>query len=215
MQTRHVDEFTRTLPSHVMLVAATKGRSADEILVSGATIVGENYVQEAEQKINTIGNRIHWHFIGHLQKNKVKKAVQLFEMIQTVDSVELAQKIDAECRTIKKVMPVLIEVNSGREKTKAGVLPEAVEKLVGKVIQLPNLSLHGLMTMGPHTEVAEELRPFFQETKKLFDAVDAKYGDQLEWKYLSMGMSSSYKVAIEQGATMVRIGTALFGPRVT
>ncbi|MBU1147423.1 MAG: YggS family pyridoxal phosphate-dependent enzyme, partial [Candidatus Omnitrophica bacterium] len=153
-----------------------------------------------------IGNKAKWHFIGHLQKNKVKKAVKIFDMIETVDSLELAQEIDKACFKEKKIMPVLIEVNSGREKQKFGVFPEDVEELIGNISQLKNINVMGLMTMGPMSGDPEDARPYFVETKKIFDRIRTL-------KYLSMGMSNSCKIAIEEGANIIRVGTKIFGER--
>ena len=197
------------LPEGVELEAACKTRTPEEILEAvnaGVRIIGENYVQEAEKAFQAIGNKAKWHFIGHLQKNKVKKAVKIFDAIETVDSLELAQEIDKACFKEKKIMPVLIEVNSGREKQKFGVFPEDVEELIRNVSQLKNIDVVGLMTMGPLSGDPEDARPYFVETKKIFDKIRTL-------KYLSMGMSNSYKIAIEEGANIVRVGTKIFGER--
>ncbi|HEX9976538.1 MAG TPA: YggS family pyridoxal phosphate-dependent enzyme, partial [Dehalococcoidales bacterium] len=146
------------LPAGVELVAAVKSRRPEEILAvieAGVKIIGENYVQEAEKAYALIGHRVKWHFIGHLQRNKVKAAVKLFDMIQTVDSLEMAREIDKRCAEIGKVMPVLVEVNSGREQQKAGVLPEEVEALITEMASLPNIRVMGLMTMGPWADDPE------------------------------------------------------------
>lgn len=206
----------KELPIGVKLVAATKQRSVDEIrqaFEGGLKIVGENYIQEAKDKFSILGTKLRWHFIGHLQKNKIKSAVKIFNMVETLDSVELAAVLDKECKTINKVMPVLIEVNSAREAQKSGVLPQDAEALLKGILQFSNLKPMGLMTMGPWLDDAQKLRPFFRETKNLFDKIKNNYSSELEWIYLSMGMSSSYKVAIEEGANIVRIGTAIFGER--
>lgn len=200
------------LPAHVDLVAACKSRNAEDILeaiAAGVKIVGENYVQEAEEKFSAIGNIVKWHFIGRLQKNKVKKAVRIFDMIETVDSVEIAAAIDKACAEIGKVMPVLIEVNSGLEKNKSGVLPVDLENLIKDLLGFKNIKLSGLMTMGPLLKNPEDYRHYFRETKKLFDKIKFT----LDIKYLSMGMSDSYQVAIQEGANLIRLGTAIFGPR--
>ncbi|MCJ7743236.1 MAG: YggS family pyridoxal phosphate-dependent enzyme, partial [Dehalococcoidales bacterium] len=180
---------------------------------AGVKIVGENYVQEAEKAYELIGHRAEWHFIGHLQRNKVKMAVKLFAMVQTVDSIELAREIDKRCAEIGKVMPVLIEVNSGREKQKSGVLPEAVESLIKEMASLPSIRVTGLMTMGPWVGDPENSRPYFVATRQIFDQIKKLNLPNVEMKYLSMGMTNSYKVAIEEGANMVRLGSGLFGGR--
>ena len=208
----NIQNILSGLPGHVELVAAAKSRSIEEILEAieaGVKIVGENYTQEAEEKFSVIGSKVKWHFIGHLQKNKVKKAVRIFDMIETIDSVEIASSIDKACAEIKKVMPVLIEVNSGKELNKSGALPEDVESLIKDLLGFKNIKLSGLMTMGPMLKNPEDYRPYFRETKKLFDKIKST----LDIKYLSMGMSDSYKVAIQEGANLVRIGTSIFGPR--
>ncbi|MCF7895624.1 MAG: YggS family pyridoxal phosphate-dependent enzyme, partial [Candidatus Omnitrophica bacterium] len=155
---------------------------------------------------------VKWHFIGHLQKNKVRKAVKIFDMIETLDSLALAEIINKESERIKKVMPVLIEVNSASEPQKFGIFPDEVLEFKEKVSRLPHLQVCGLMTMGPFIRDSEKIRPYFRKTKEIFDQIKNKnQGNQ--WKYLSMGMSSSYKVALEEGANIVRVGTAIFGPR--
>jgi pyridoxal phosphate enzyme (YggS family) len=204
------------LPPGVELVAAAKGRAPDEVLQAveaGVRVIGENYVQEAETACAAIGNRAVWHMIGRLQKNKVKKAVALFDMIETVDSVDLAREIDKRCAGIGKVMPVLVEVNSGREEQKAGVLPENAEALIREISRLPNIRVMGLMTMGPRFGNPEDSRPYFVITHRLFDRIKALKIADVEMKYLSMGMTNSYQIALEEGANLVRIGTKIFGAR--
>jgi len=204
------------LPAGVHLVGAAKTRQADDILEAvdaGLSIIGENYVQEAEKVYKKIGNRAKWHMIGHLQTNKAKKAVQIFDMIETVDSVKLARAIHKECMKIGKVMPILIEVNSGEESQKAGVLPKNVHALIIDIAELEHVEIQGLMTMGPLSGDPEEARPFFQKTKALFDCVKKEGLPRGTMTYLSMGMSGSYRVAIEEGANLVRIGTKIFGER--
>ena len=211
-----VKQILSELPNGVELVAAAKGRPAEEVLEAieaGVKIIGENYVQEAERVYQVIGNKAKWHFIGHLQKNKVKKAVNLFDMIETVDSVDLAREIDNRCAQITKIMPVLIEVNSGWEEQKSGVLPEDAEPLVREISHLQNIEVMGLMTMGPRFGNPEDFRPYFTETKRIFDRIRSLDLPNVEMKYLSMGMTNSYKVAIEEGANIVRIGTRIFGER--
>ena len=212
----NVQRILSELPEGVELVAAAKTRSAEEVLEvieAGVKIVGENYVQEAEKVCTIVGNKVSWHFIGHLQKNKVKKAVCLCDMIETVDSVEIAKEIDKRCSQIGKTMPVLIEVNSGREEQKSGVLPEDTEQLVREISELQNIEMMGLMTMGPLSGDPEDARPYFVETKKIFDQLRKLGLPDVAMKYLSMGMTNSYKVALEEGANIVRIGTAIFGKR--
>jgi len=213
---QNVAQLLSELPEGVQLAAAAKTRSPQEILEAveaGVKIVGENYVQEAERAYQVVGNRAEWHFIGHLQKNKVKKAVRLFDMIETVDSVEIAGEIDKRCAQIGKVMPVLIEVNSGREKQKSGVFPEKVEQLAQQISALPNIRVIGLMTMGPRFGNPEDSRPYFVETRRIFQRLKKLNLPNVDMKYLSMGMTNSYQVAIEEGASIVRIGSKVFDQR--
>ena len=213
----NVCRILHELPDGVQLVAAVKTREPQEILAAvdaGVKIVGENYVQEAERTYAVIGGKVEWHFIGHLQKNKVKKAVALFDMIETVDSVDIAREIDKRCAQIGKVMPILIEVNSGQEAQKAGVFPEAVEQLVRDISSLPNIRVTGLMTMGPRFGNPEDSRSCFVATGEIFARIKRLNLPNVEMEYLSMGMTNSYRVALEEGANMVRLGSVLFGERV-
>jgi pyridoxal phosphate enzyme (YggS family) len=209
----NVQKIQQELPLGVELVAAVKGRTAVEVLEAieaGIRTVGENYIQEAEALYATIGNRVQWHCIGHLQKNKVKKAVAIFDMIETIDSPALAEEADRHCRAAGKIMPVLIEVNSGREPQKSGVFPEDTEALVRSTSHLANIRVSGLMTMGPLGTSGDEIRPYFTETRQVFRHIKELALPGVDMKYLSMGMSDSYRVAIEEGANIVRIGTKLF-----
>jgi hypothetical protein len=200
----------------VELVAAAKTRTPAEIeeaIRAGVRIVGENYIQEAETARAAIGDSARWHFIGSLQKNKVKKAVRLFDLIETVDSLPLAQALDRESAAAGKVMPVLIEINSGREAQKSGVLPEDAEKLVADIAQLEHVRVLGLMTMGPRFGDPEEARPYFVETRRIFQRLKESGIPGVEMKYLSMGMTNTYKIALQEGANMVRLGSRIFGER--
>ena len=204
------------LPPGVELVAAAKTKSPADILEAieaGVRIIGQNYVQEAVAAFDAVGRRARWHFIGHLQTNKVKKAVEIFDMIETVDSVGLAREIDKRSGALGKIMPVLIEINSGEEDQKTGVLPEEAEGLIREIAALPGVRIEGLMTMGPFEGDPEDSRPYFRETRELFERIRPLAIPGVEMKRLSMGMTNSYKVAIEEGATMVRLGTLIFGPR--
>ena len=206
----------KELPPGVELMAAAKSRAPQEILravEAGVKIIGENYVQEALSAFEVVGPLVKWHFIGHLQKNKVKKAVEIFDMIETVDSIELAREIDKRCAQRGTIMSVLIEINSGREQQKFGVLPEEIEDLIKEMLPLQNVKIEGLMTMGPMFGDPENARPYFIETRNLFDQVRRLALPGVEMRYLSMGMTNSYTVAIEEGANIVRIGTKIFGPR--
>jgi len=211
--TDNVKRILGELPPGIALVAVAKGRSPDQIkeaLNAGAGIIGENYLQEAQTAFAAIGKTVRWHFIGHLQRNKVKAAVQLFDMVETVDSRELAVEIDKRCREISKIMPVLIEVNSAREPNKSGALPEGVLDLVRQLAVFPNIRVQGLMTMGPVVASPEEIRPYFRRTRELYEEIKQLAIPGAVMQYLSMGMSESYRVAIEEGANLVRLGRAIF-----
>jgi pyridoxal phosphate enzyme (YggS family) len=213
----NLKKILEELPEGVDLVGAAKTRTPEEVLEAidaGLNIVGENYVQEAEKAFEAVGAKARWHMIGHLQSNKAKKAVKIFDMIETIDSLKLAKAIDKACRNMGKIMQVLIEVNSGEESQKAGVMPEDGISLVRDMSGLENIKIMGLMTMGPFAGDPEEARPYFQKTRKLFEEIKALNVPGVEMRYLSMGMSNSYRVALEEGANMVRIGTKLFGERV-
>ncbi len=212
----NVKRILDELPQGVELVAAAKARTPYEVLEAveaGIKIVGENYVQEALEAYNAVGKKVKWHFIGHLQRRKVKKAVEVFDLIETVDSIELADEINKRCEAINKVMPVLVEINSGREEQKFGVFPEKATDLVKEISAFKNIKVAGLMTMGPFSGDPEGARPYFTETKKVFDQIKKGNMPNVEMKYLSMGMTNSYKIAIEEGANIVRIGTKIFGER--
>jgi len=211
-----VMEILKELPGSVHLVAAAKTRSAEEIVAAidaGVKIIGENYVQEAEKAFDLVSRKAKWHMIGHLQSNKAKKAVRIFDMIETVDSVKLATALDNASRNVDKVMGILIEINSGEETQKAGVMPENAATLINEISSLQNIKILGLMTMGPFSGDPEDARPYFVKTRALFEEVRDLDLPGVEMKYLSMGMSNSYRVALEEGANMVRIGTRIFGER--
>ena len=212
----NVERILAELPPGVALVAAAKTRTPAEILEAveaGIEIIGENYVQEAAEALAVVGRLVKWHFIGHLQTNKAKRAVEIFDMIETVDSLDLAREIDKRSRNADKVMPILIEINSGEEEQKFGVLPGNAEALAREISSLRNLKIEGLMTMGPFEGDPEDARPYFKITKRLFDSLKALNVPGVEMARLSMGMTNSYRVAIEEGANMIRIGTKIFGPR--
>lgn len=196
---------------NITLVTVTKTRGVDEIreaIACGATDLGENYVQEAQDKFAAIGDAARWHMIGHLQRNKARHAVEFFSSIQSVDSVELAREIGRRAEAIGKRLDVLVEVKISGEATKFGVDPEATLGLAGEAAQVSGIRVCGLMGMPPLVEDPQDTRPFFSNLKQLWD----KLPDE-QRLYLSMGMTSDFEVAIEEGSNMVRIGTAIFGPR--
>jgi pyridoxal phosphate enzyme (YggS family) len=196
----------------VTIVAVTKTQPSEVIeaaLLEGISIIGENRVQEAAQKHELIGDRVRWHMVGHLQRNKVKHAVQIFEMIQSIDKVETAVEID---KRVNRPLEVLIEINSSGEDTKSGVEPEGLFKLVDGLLPLNNIRIKGLMTIGPFTNDETLIRQAFSLTRKKYEELTTRYGE-LEIDTLSMGMSADYAAAIEVGSNMVRLGTVLFGAR--
>jgi len=212
----NVKKLLDEIPEGIELEAAAKTRTPQEVMEAieaGVPIIGENYIQEAVTIYNTIEGKARLHFIGHLQRNKVKKALEIFDLIETVDSVRLAQEIDKRCGQMNRAMPILIEINSGREPQKFGVFPEDVKKLILTCSSLKYIKIMGLMTMGPFTGDPEEARPHFLETRKCFHEFKSLSLPNVEMKYLSMGMTNSYRIAIEEGANIVRIGTKIFGER--
>jgi len=211
-----VKQILATIPSGVTLVAAAKGRTVEEVeaaLQAGVTHVGHNYIQEAQPIIQALGDRATWHMIGHLQRNKAKLAVRVFDMIETVDSLRLAQAIESRCMLLGVTMPVLVEINSGREPSKTGVSPEEVDDLVATIADMEHVRVMGLMTMGPRFGDPEDARPYFRETRAAFERLSSMNLANVTMRYLSMGMTNSYQVAIEEGANIVRIGTKIFGQR--
>ncbi len=214
--TENITRILQNIPENVKVVAAAKSRNIEEVretIEAGITMIGENYMQDAKGIISELKDMASWHFIGHVQKNKVKHIVPMFDMIETVDSKELAFLIDQAAEKQGMIMPVLIEVNSGREEQKAGAMPEEVHELAGYISSLSNIRLNGLMTMGPFIDDPQGLRQCFKLTRKLFDELSVSALPNTDIKWLSMGMSDSYINAIEEGANLVRIGTLIYGPR--
>ena len=204
-------------PDTIQLVAVSKKKESpliQQVFDCGQRIFGENYLQEAAQKIPDLPLSAKWHFIGHLQSNKAKQAVSLFDVIETVDSLKLAKLIDKHANTLGKSTAILLQINIGREQQKAGVLPEEAESLLKQITSETKLQVLGLMVIPPFSDKPEVTRPFFRETRKLAEEFARK---QLFTNnknvVLSMGMSADFHVAIEEGATHIRIGTALFGAR--
>ena len=209
----NVKRLFAEIPPGVEIVAAAKGRRSVEVMEAinaGVENIGENYLQEAEAHIETVGTRAKWHFIGAIQQNKIKTIARLFDMVETIDSYENALALDRQCALLRKVMPVLIEINSGREPQKAGVLPEAAEKLIGRMSGLSWIKIMGLMTMGPRFGNPEDSRPYFISTRRLYEMMGTWRIPNVMMKYLSMGMTNSYRVAIEEGANIIRLGTKIF-----
>ncbi len=201
-------------PADVTLLAISKTHPADvvqEVAAAGHLLFGENKVQEAKAKIPQCPGKLRWHLVGHLQTNKVRDAVELFEMIQSVDSLRLAEEINKRAEQAAKRMPVLLEVNLAGEASKFGYAPERLLAELKEVNALPRLEIHGLMTVPPWSSVAENVRPYFHRLRGLRQQCEDLLGAPLT--HLSMGMTGDFEVAIEEGATIVRIGTAIFGER--
>jgi len=219
--TENYKKIREEIPEHVSIVVASKTRTLEEIaevIEAGAEIIGENYVQEAEKMHQELGDKaesVKWHMIGELQKNKINKALSIFDVVETVDSLKKADDINKRSGRLEKIVRVFIEINIGSEFTKAGIRPEyeAVEELAEYISKLKYLKLNGLMTMGPRTGDPEQSRPYFKKTKEFYDRIKKMDLPDTEMKYLSMGMSNSYLTAIEEGSNMIRLGTVIFGRR--
>jgi hypothetical protein len=201
----------------IRLVAVSKTMSADvvkEAIEAGVTDLGENYIQEAKDKVNTLATYpVTWHFIGHLQSNKAKYAVRLFDIIHSVDSLKLAKELDKYAGKNGKIQTILIQVNVAKEDSKSGVYIEDTLRLVRDVSRLENLSVKGLMTMPPFFNAPAKVRPYFAALRNLRDQIQKEAIPNISMEELSMGMTGDFEAAIEEGATMVRIGTAIFGER--
>ena len=214
-------EIRRETPEEVTIVLAAKTRTPREVaeaIAAGATDIGENYVQEAEAARRELGgsaDAVRWHMIGTLQTNKINRALQSCDVIQTIDSFGKAAAVNSRAEKQAKVIPVYIEINIGGEQAKSGVLPdqESVVKLASEMSRLAHLRVEGLMTMGPMTGDPEDSRPHFRKARKLFEAIARLDMPGIHMKTLSMGMSDTYRIAVDEGSTMVRLGTVVFGPR--
>ena len=204
-------------PDSVRLVAVSKTVSAqivEEAIKAGVTILGENYVQEAREKIRALSEySTSWHFIGHLQSNKAKYAVKLFDLIHSVDSIKLAREINRQAQKSGKVQQILIQVNISRETTKSGISVDETLDLIKEISEFKNVAIKGLMTMPPFFNQPERVRPYFAALRDLRDQVRDRAIPAVSLDELSMGMTGDFEAAIAEGATMVRIGTAIFGER--
>lgn len=208
----------KEIPSNVSIVVACKTRTPEEIIEAidaGAENLGENYVQEAEKIREALGDKakqVKWHMIGNLQKNKINRALKIFDVVQTIDSGETAVALNERAQRLGKVVPVFIELNLANEETKSGIRAEyeIVEALVREVSQLKCLHLEGLMAMEPFLDNPETSRPYFQKAKDFFEKIKTLNLPNIDMKVLSMGMSHSYKIAIEEGSNMVRLGSVIF-----
>ncbi|MFB0526857.1 MAG: YggS family pyridoxal phosphate-dependent enzyme [bacterium] len=202
-------------PQEITLVAVTKTVEVDRIeeaIAAGVNIIGESRVQEAKEKYGKVEGRIIWHLVGHLQRNKARDAVKIFDLIHSVDSAKLAEEIDKQAKKAGKIQKILVEVNVSGEESKYGLGPEEIITFLKEVSRLPNIKVEGLMTMAPLYENPEDCRPYFRKLKELVEGIKAENIENVEMIYLSMGMSNDFEVAIEEGSNMVRIGRAIFEP---
>ena len=199
-------------PSEVEIVVVTKTVPSDlieEAINAGAKEIGENRVQEIREKYDVLGQIANWHFVGHLQKNKVKYIIDFVKLVHSVDSLRLAQEINTRAKNIDKIQDILIQVNVSGEEAKFGVQPVDLMGFLKELSELLYIKVRGLMTMAPFV-IAEETRPAFRELKDLFDQIKAENITNIDMKYLSMGMTNDFEVAIEEGSNMVRLGSAIF-----
>ncbi|NIS74370.1 MAG: YggS family pyridoxal phosphate-dependent enzyme [Deltaproteobacteria bacterium] len=202
----------------ISIVAVSKTHTVDKIIEAaeaGIDTFGENYVKEAQMKIAAIDQQLKWHLVGHLQMNKAKKAVKLFDVIETVDSIRVAQEISTRALSVGKKLKVLVQVNIAEESSKWGVLRNDLIPLLNEIALLPGIEISGLMTIPPYTEDLEEARKYFAAMRELRDTINAMNIEGISLIDLSMGMSHDYDVAIVEGATIIRVGTAIFGSRRT
>lgn len=213
---KRIDEAARRVGRNgndIVLVCVTKEAGIpriEEAIAAGITDIGENYIQDAVKKVNAIGKKVKWHFIGHLQTNKVKEAVKFFDLIHSVDSFKLAAEISKQAGKLGIVKDVLIEVKTSEETTKYGASSNESLNLIKGISNLSNLKVMGLMTMAPIVDTPEKTRPYFRRLRELAEAITAKKLENVNMQYLSMGMTQDFEVAIEEGANMVRIGRAIF-----
>jgi PLP dependent protein len=203
-------------PKDVKLLGAAKAQSVEAIraaISAGVALIGENYVQETKEKKDQVTASVEWHMIGRLQRNKAKAAIELFDVIESLDNLALARALDKEAGKRGKIVRVFVEVNLGGEESKSGIAKNSVVSLLDEAAKLSCLRVEGLMTVPPFCENLEEVRPYFRELNKLRRKLSELRLPNVDLRELSMGMTHDYVVAIEEGATIVRIGTALFGPR--
>lgn len=214
--TQRTRKILAELPPRAEAAAAAKTRTPEEVraaLAGGIRIIAHNYVQEAEKMFPRIGRTARWHLIGKLQRNKAGRAVRLFDMIETADSVKLCEALDKHCRSEGKIMPLLLQINIAGESSKSGISPGEAGGFLEEAGKFRHVSVQGLMTIEPFALSAEESRKYFKRMKELFDELKTCRPEAAGFKYLSMGMSRTYKTAVEEGANIVRIGTTIFGAR--
>jgi len=207
---------SRREASAIKLLGAAKSQSVEAVraaLSAGVTLIGENYVQEAGEKKNEISTPVEWHMIGHLQRNKARLAVELFDVIESLDNLALARELDKEGRRRGQIIRAFLEINLGGEESKSGIAKKHLASLLESVAKLANLRVEGLMAVPPFIPDPEQVRPYFRELRELKEKLSESGFPNVDLKELSMGMTHDYPVAVEEGATIVRIGTALFGAR--
>lgn len=200
----------------VLLIAVTKNHdiyAMRQAIDAGVTDIGENRIQEAKEKYETLDRNVTWHLIGHLQTNKAKQAVKIFDLIHSVDTLHLAEALNKAAAGIGKVQKVLVQVNLAHEDSKSGIYEDGLEELLHQVDEMDNLQLMGLMCIAPNYENVEDCRPLFASMKKIYDHIKKLSWRNADIKYLSMGMTHDYTIAVEEGANAVRVGTGIFGPR--
>jgi pyridoxal phosphate enzyme (YggS family) len=214
---RQAAESSNRDADSVRLVAVSKTVTADivrEAIEAGVTILGENYVQEARDKFNALVQYpVSWHFIGHLQSNKAKYAVRLFDLIHSVDSLKLARELDKQAAKVDKIQQILVQVNISGEDTKSGISADEAPRLIAEIGRLKNIAVKGLMTMPPYFYQPQKVQPFFAALRNLRDQMREQSLPNVSLDELSMGMTGDFEVAIKEGATLVRLGTAIFGER--
>ena len=212
---QRIRKILSEIPPGVDVVGAAKNRSSEEVACAvrgGLKIIGHNYLHEAEKMFPAIGNKVKWHFIGSVQGNKIRKMLDIFDMIETLDSLRHCEMIEKFCSRDDRKMPALVEINIAGEAPKSGITAGEAHRFVEEVSQFPHIRVEGLMTMGPlRTEDAS--REYFRMMKKIFEEIKGMNLPNVAMKYLSMGMSETYMTAIREGANLVRIGTKLFGER--
>ncbi|MDI6861716.1 MAG: YggS family pyridoxal phosphate-dependent enzyme [Caldisericia bacterium] len=210
---KNVEKLINEVPDYVKIVGVIKNRTIDEInlaIKGGIKILGINYVQDAIKIYDFFKNKTELHLIGHLQTNKINKAIKLFNKIQTLDSLHLAYEINKRVEKENKIFPVFIEINVAKENSKYGIYPENIYEFADKLKIFNNILIEGIMTMGPNVSDEKVLRKFFKETRVIYENLKKLNYENFDLKYLSMGMSDSYKIAIEEGSNMIRIGRKIF-----
>ena len=203
----------KELPDTITIVAVSKTfgvKEIEEAIAAGVEIFGENYVQEAEEKWKILGNKVQWHFVGDLQKNKINRALKIFDMFESINSIEIAKELS---KRAEKDIPILLEVNICRDEKKKGFFEEQLIDAIKEISALSHIKIQGLMTIGKYFNDPEDMQPYFKRMKELFDEIASMNISHVEMKHLSMGMSADYVMAAIEGSTMVRIGTAIFGER--